>query len=167
MSSSKENQSWEKQMNNPFATVANSQSSGALASRAHRFLACLIDGLLVGVVSSLITVPLFFSGMVPWILMSLVSAAVAFGVFTVANYGLLQKTGQTIGKKVMNLKIATSNGEQPDVQELLVKRYAVVWALTAIPYIGGLLAIGNVLLALRDNRLAGHDEFAKTKVVNA
>ena len=165
MSSTKENQNWTDQVCNALGSNATAKS-GHLASLGNRFLACLIDGALVGVAASLITAPFLMSGIVPWILGPFLTAAVAFSVFTVANYGLLDKEGQTIGKKIMNLRIVSSDGTHPDVKELLLKRYAVLGMVAAIPYIGILLAIGNMLMALRESRLAMHDEIAHTKVVN-
>ena len=165
MSQSKEQQNWEDPSCNPIQ-VDSSAVAGELASLQNRFFACLIDGLSVGIVASILWMPIVMSGFVPWLLAPLVASTVAFGVFAAANFKLLESNGQTIGKKVMNIRIVGNNGEKMDAKELLGKRYAIFWFLNAIPYIGGLIALANVLMALRDSRRAGHDEVADTKVVN-
>lgn len=140
--------------------------SGEKAALGNRFLAGLIDGIIVGFASSIIAVPIVLTGMVPWFLVPLVYAVIAFGLFTAANYGLLAKEGQTIGKKIMNLRIVKQDGSRPDVKDLVTKRYAIFWLVSAVPWIGGLVSLVNVCLVLRESRLAGHDEVAQTKVVN-
>lgn len=154
------------EMVQPKPQQESSREAGELASLTDRFLAGLIDGAIVAVAASILVTPIMMSGMVPFLLMPLVAAALGFGIFAGVNYKLLSTRGQTVGKSLMKIKIVQSNGEQMDTQELLLKRYGVFWAANAIPYIGFLVAIANVCLVFRESRKAGHDEVADTKVVS-
>lgn len=149
------------------STEATARVSGELADLPNRFIAAIIDGLIVGVGASIVSVPVVIGLSVPWFLSPLLFSVMAFGIFVAANYKLLESSGQTIGKKLLQLKIVNTDGSQPATKDLIVKRYALVWLVTGIPILGGLVALGNVLLGLRESRLAGHDELAGTRVVNA
>lgn len=153
-------------MSNPFQPDPDAQP-GELASLLSRFLAALIDGLLIAIPVSILTFPLWWIAIVPQLVISIIGFALAFAIFAAINFKLLAKSGQTIGKRVMNLKIVKGDGELMDAQQLLIKRYGVFWLLGAIPYIGPILALINVLLVFRQSRKAGHDEVAGTQVVNA
>lgn len=137
-----------------------------LAGLSERLIAAIIDGVIVGAILSVIGWPLILSGIIPWFMTSIFFAAMGFGIFAGLNFKFLQQ-GQTIGKKVMNLKIESQEGHSVDVQELLIKRYGVFFGLSAIPFLGAILALVNVLLVFRESRLAGHDEVAHTRVVYA
>ncbi len=166
MNNSNENQS-QSIPANPASAAAPTRVVAELADLQTRFFAAVIYGVAVGMVASAISVPIVLSMAVPWFLSPLLFSVIGFGVFAAANFKLLEKDGQTIGKRIMQLKIVKSDGSPPPVSDLLTKRYGIVWLASAIPYVGILLALGNVLLGLRDSRLAGHDEIAGTKVVNA
>ena len=149
---------------------ANSQSatqeSVALASRMDRLIAALIDTgvMLVAVVPTVLVLNLIGLGL-PVFFMQIVSMMAAVSIFLALNYRLLRDEGQTIGKRIMNLRIVGNQNERMDVNELLLKRYAPVWAICMVPFIGGLLAIANVCCIFRDSRACGHDEIAGTRVI--
>ncbi|WP_353393820.1 RDD family protein [Hydrogenophaga sp. 5NK40-0174] len=138
-----------------------------LASRGNRFLAALVDGLIMLAV----LIPVMFltggfgggSSMGYSFMMTLVSIV----IFVLINGKSLAANGQTVGKKVMNIKIVAESGAPADVKEHLLKRYGFAWVLGLIPWIGGLLGLVNILLIFGDKRQCGHDMVAKTIVVNA
>jgi uncharacterized RDD family membrane protein YckC len=73
--------------------------------------------------------------------------------------------GQTIGKKALKIKVVTTEGELPPAFPHFAKRYAVFYGLGYIPYVGNLLSFINLALIFDKRKLAGHDRFAGTKVV--
>lgn len=147
------------------ANHADEARSGELASLPDRLIAGVIDGAIVGFAISVLLTPIVMTGMVHYLLIPLVSSVIGFGVFAAVNFKFLQANGQTVGKSVMKLKIVKSDDSDVELKEVLVKRYGVIWAASAIPFVGILVALANVLLVLRDSRRAGHDEVAETKVV--
>lgn len=140
---------------------------GGRASLIHRLLASIIDGLIICPVAAIVWVPIAWSGLIPTLLLPLAVSAIAFGIFAAINFKLLMNQGQTVGKRLMKLQIVNSDGEVPDVQDVLTKRYAVFWLANAIPFVGPVASLVNVLLVFRSSGLAGHDEIAGTKVVYA
>ena len=148
------------------AFQSGTKESGKLASLQDRFVGALIDGVIVGVAASVVSVPLLMTGMIPFLLASVVSAAVGMGVFVAINFQLLKK-GQTVGKMVMKTQIVDENGETPELNDLLMKRYSILFLVGAVPYVGPLLSIANAAMIFRDTRCCFHDDIAKTKVVNS
>ncbi len=144
-----------------------------------RFLARLIDGLLLGFVMFVIIVPVVFvsilgvsggfgafSGFgVGAIMISLVFAAIVIGYFAYFE----SSRGQTVGKMVMKLKTVGPDGKNPSF-EAAAKRSGF-YALSIIPIVGGLIELGTVIyIAYTINESATHtgwhDEFAGgTKVI--
>ena len=141
-----------------------------LASRWSRFGASLIDGLIIAVVS----VPLMYysgifnqideSGNIP---LSTTIMFTVFGIvlFLLLNGSLLSKYGQTIGKKLLNIKIVDLNGGKPEFVPLITKRYLPLWVISQIPFIGGILSLINALFIFRADKRCVHDLIAGTKVV--
>lgn len=150
------------------AKMAGTTAGASLASRGERLIAAIIDAVVMCVVLGPIMLVMGFMGI--WgqsmLVNQIVSTIIAGAVFVGVNYVFL-KEGQTVGKKVLNLRIVGRDNQLKSVDELLLKRYAPVWGVGLIPYIGGLLALINVLCIFRDNRACIHDDIAETKVVNA
>ncbi len=144
-----------------------------------RFLARLIDGLLLGFVMFVIIVPILFvsilgvsSGLgafggfgIGAIMIGVVFAAIVIGYFAYFE----SSRGQTVGKMVMKLKTVGPDGENPSF-EAAAKRSGF-YALGIIPVIGGLVELGAAIyIAYTINEspthTGWHDEFAGgTKVI--
>ena len=160
----------------PSATPSDSGNTGELASRLNRFLGALIDGIVVAILAVPVMVILFCSGIflipvVGTILLSVLGFLISWGVFTALNY-LSLKSGQTIGKRVVNTKIVSRDGNPVDVNDLILKRYLPMYAPMAIPNflligsaLGMLLMLANFLCIFRDNHACFHDDLAQTKVI--
>jgi uncharacterized RDD family membrane protein YckC len=137
-----------------------------------RFLARLIDGLLLGFLMFVIIVPIVFVGIfgtsgysafggfgLSSIVISLVFTTIVIGYFAY----LESSRGQTVGKMVMKLKTVGPDGQNPSF-ESAAKRSGF-YALAIIPVIGGLLELGAVIyIAYTINESPAHtgwhDEFA-------
>ena len=145
-------------------------SSIVAADLMPRFLARLIDGLLLGFVMFtawlIIGKPDVGGFGIGSIMISIVFAAIIIGYFAY----LESSRGQTVGKMVMKLKTVGPDGENPSF-EAAAKRSGF-YAINIIPtIIGGLLTLAAVIyIAYTINESpihAGwHDEFAGgTKVI--
>jgi uncharacterized RDD family membrane protein YckC len=147
-----------------------------------RFLARVIDGILLmivnGIVVTTIIFGVFFSGGAggfggfggglgfPGIISSVITAAIWIGYFAF----LESNRGQTLGKMLMKIQVQGPDGQHPSIEQA-VKRNAWL-ALTIIPFLGWLLQlIATIYIAVTINnntatRQGWHDEFADgTKVI--
>ena len=156
----------------PTAHVEDVVADGApeLAGRGARLGAILIDGLIQGGIYYAIAFTVFpalipsgeqsFGRFVLQLIVSLV-------LFTALQGYLLMTQGQTIGKKLLGLRILRSSGERVDVLRLLGLRTFLGWAITMVPFIGGVYALVDCLLIFRASRKCLHDNIADTIVVKA
>ena len=157
----------------PESELENNQGApdAVLASRWSRLGASIIDGLIMALAIVPITLLIgglgALSGEEPLsfgvnIILGLLSIVVFVGI----NYKLLVSKGQTIGKKLVNIKIVDMNGEKPDFNDHLVKRYAVYFLPSQVPIIGGLFQLVNILFIFRGDKRCIHDLAGNTQVVN-
>ena len=88
-------------------------------------------------------------------------------IFMAINSYLLVTKGQTLCKRMLGIRIvdAASNGAATAVK-LLGLRYVLVLLVMAIPIIGQLLGLIDVLFIFRSDRRCVHDLIAGTKVVS-
>ena len=143
-----------------------------LASRGARLGAALIDGVL----SLVVTLPIMFAtgymakvaaGETP-IMQMIVLQILAFGAYLAMHGYLLSKYGQSIGKKLVGIKIVDHQTEALlPLSQIVAKRLAPVWVATLVPVIGNILILVDSLSIFRGDRRCIHDLIAGTKVVNA
>lgn len=145
-----------------------------LASRGLRLVASLIDS----VILAIFILPLmYFTGgfdgfaqtppIEPSLGYLLLLGVINFALFAVLNRTLLRDKGQTIGKKVMKIRIQDLDGKTPCFSELLFKRYAYYFLIGYVPVVGGLISILGVLFIFGKSRRCVHDYIASTQVVRA
>ena len=117
-----------------------------LASAGERILAWLIDGIIVGFVVSALSFPgLFFPFHTPFLNLSLNSIALfLYWTYTEGT------TGQSIGKKVMNIKVTDLNGEPIDISKSMYQALGKAFLLP-LDVIIGLIAYPDM-----DQRLFNH-----------
>ena len=84
--------------------------------------------------------------------------------FVLVNGKFLLESGQTIGKKVLKIKIVDLNDELPSKVHLL-KRYGLYFGLGQIPVIGQWLSIINILFVFGKEKRCLHDYVGKTRVI--
>jgi len=172
--------------NNPYLAPRSpvretpSLSEFELAGRFIRLGANLLDGLiqLVALIPIVAIIILFTIGfnentldvlvaMEDSILLQLLSLVLGIAIFLAINYRLLRNYGQTIGKRICNIKIVRSDGSTADVQRIVLYRYLPVWIITQIPAIGAIFALVDALLIFRESRKCLHDDIADTIVIKA
>jgi len=171
--------------NNPYlapqAAIGKVSSPGEieLANRLTRLGASILDGLIQLVVIipifailasftigfDLEAINIFIAGnLLLWTVLVLV---VSITVFLAINFRLLRNNGQTVGKRICNIKIVRSDGSPADVQRIVIFRYLPIWIVSQIPVIGNVLVLVDPLFIFRESRKCLHDDIADTIVIKA
>jgi uncharacterized RDD family membrane protein YckC len=93
--------------------------------------------------------------------------ALSFVMFALANAWFLARNGQTIGKMLLGIRIATLDGGVPELWRTLALRYAPIAIVSVIPTLGLglLLPTVDVLFIFRGDRRCVHDMIAGTQVL--
>jgi uncharacterized RDD family membrane protein YckC len=157
----------------PKADVADvSQDESELATRGARFGAALIDGLLIAVIVFPI---MYLTGYIgraqsgsTSLRDTLLYGILGFVIYLVLHGILLQRSGQTIGKRVVGTRIVSvdDNAILP-LSKILLMRLLPLTIAQQIPVIGGLFGLVDALFVFRADRRCVHDLIAGTKVINA
>jgi uncharacterized RDD family membrane protein YckC len=143
-----------------------------LAGRGRRLGGAIIDGIIQTIVM-MVPLMLFLGGWGGYMTMAaerpyflgVIGAVVAFVAYILINGYFLAKDGQTIGKKILGMKIVRTDGSQADFTRIVTRRVLPVYVCNAIPLIGGLLVLINVLLIFRASKKCVHDDIADTVVI--
>lgn len=158
---------------NPYAAGAAASTVEApvlsfeLASRAQRFVAQLIDAVL------LVTASWPFFQLFDWdvfgrseltFIQNLLLGAISVAVYLILNGYLLHKSGQTIGKKIIRIRVVNDDNTPASFATLVVYRYLPVQVASAIPLFR-ILALADSLFIFGESRRCLHDHIAGTKVV--
>jgi uncharacterized RDD family membrane protein YckC/DNA-directed RNA polymerase subunit RPC12/RpoP len=99
-------------------------------------------------------------------IVTLVSLMVAPGLFMLTQWVLLTISGQTIGKKILMIRIVTDNGELPGfVRAVLIREWCCA-LLGMVPLVGGLFRFLDPLFIFTSSRKCLHDHIAGTRVVS-
>jgi uncharacterized RDD family membrane protein YckC len=147
-----------------------SDAAQTLAGRGQRLGAAIVDG----IVMLPVMLPVMYlmgmftyagSGVEPPIALVLLVAVIGFVVFVGINYIPLSRNGQTVGKKVLGIRIADMQGNKPDMVTLLAKRYLPVQSVSQVPFIGGIAGLIDTLFIFRKDRRCVHDLVAGTQVL--
>lgn len=154
----------------PDADVETPQTD-ELAGRGARLVAVIIDALLITVVA----LPLMFVlGLIdaaatgPALGTTILSAVLGMAAFLLINSYFLANSGQTVGKKIMGVRIvAVRDGQILPLSKVVGLRYLPIWIVQAIPLVGGLFGLINALFIFRADRRCIHDLIAGTQVVRA
>jgi uncharacterized RDD family membrane protein YckC len=94
-----------------------------------------------------------------------VLGAVGLAAWFVINIAFLGE-GQTIGKRVVGIRIVDyGTGERIPIARLIFMRYLPTTLVAAIPLVGSLLSLVNILFIFGSEQRCIHDHIAGTKVV--
>jgi uncharacterized RDD family membrane protein YckC len=151
----------------PSYGYAPHRGSGRPGGLGARFLARLMDGVLVNVVAFFLSLFLF-EDQYPWLVTGLFSGVLMFGYFV-----LFEVTqGTTVGKRLLGLRVHGPGGApKPDATQSAIRNSFTL--LSVIPFIGTLLAvIAYIVIAVTisgsPTNQGKHDELAGgTQVVKA
>lgn len=163
---------------NPYAAPGGDLSREAqprqLAGLGARLGAAIIDAIIMGSVM-MIPLVLLMGGWAAYlsaaaaasIMFKLGLAAAGIVVYFVVNGMLLARDGQTVGKKIVGIKIVRTDGSKPDLVRIMVRRVAPIQLCQLVPFIGPLLVLIDTCCIFRDSRQCLHDQIADTVVINA
>lgn len=162
--------------------AAEDGSGRAYGGRWRRFWAAMIDGFFNGA----IIFPVMFASVGLEGYMDAITRAAAQGGSTFALYSTLFRAslpgyavvmliqgpllyffGQSLGKKLLGLRVVRMDGSRVDFPRLFFLRGGCANVVGFIPTVGGLLALVDVCMIFRDSRQALHDQIADTVVVTA
>lgn len=79
---------------------------------------------------------------------------------------LLYAHGQTLGKKLLGIKIVRSDGSRAGLGRIIALRYLVPGLIGAIPFIGFIFSLADPLFIFGEEKRCIHDMFADTIVVD-
>lgn len=147
-----------------------------LASLGQRLGAALLDGLIAFVVVGIPYVVAGVSmataehnhdtGMPPGAVGGFAVAGVAFLGLMIYNLVLLTKQGQTIGKKLLGIRIVSHpDGQRAGFVKAVLLRGFVNGIIGAIPLLGLLYSLTDICFIFREDRRCIHDLIASTQVV--
>jgi uncharacterized RDD family membrane protein YckC len=144
----------------------------ALAGRGQRLGAALLDtvfGLIIGIplMLALGTWDYLRSGEKPPYTLTLAGAALGFLGFLLIHGYFLKTSGQTIGKKLLGIRIADMDNNIPPFAKIIGLRYLPIQAAGVIPIVGIFYPLIDVLFIFSESRRCIHDLIAGTKVVKA
>lgn len=151
--------------------VVDESGQAELAGRGTRLGAYLLDSLIGG----LLFVPLFMGGIYDFETFNFTPGNVSAGIWslsTVLMVGLmvlnlfwLHQNGQTIGKRLLSVKIVRKDGSRAGLGRILLLRYIV----SALPgfILGGFWTLLDALFIFGEPRQCVHDKIADTIVVKA
>ena len=141
-----------------------------LADRGSRLGAAILDGL----IAFLLVLPAV--GIAPWMegngpnpaLIAVIVFSVLAVIGVVAlNLVWLHRYGQTIGKRLLKIKVLRSDGSRCALARIVFARWLPVTLLGQVPLAGPLLGLVDALMIFREDRRCLHDLIADTIVVRA
>jgi uncharacterized RDD family membrane protein YckC len=158
----------------PQAEVGDAVDAGAeLAGRGERLGAYVID-LVIGVV---LAVPVLVG--MDWNAAAAGNWQGAFSISGFALTGLLtlallvvtiylvHKNGQTVGKKIVGIKVVRTDRSRASLGRIFWLRNFVNALPGMIPYVGGIYNLVDTLFIFSESRQCIHDKIADTVVVKA
>jgi uncharacterized RDD family membrane protein YckC len=169
----------------PQSVVADISSSDApfeKATRLSRLGAVLLDGLIFGIpfipsyamTASVIahTRPSRYNYLAVWSTMA--GSGMWFYLATLIDLGLLVVTtvlvyrnAQTIGKKLVGIKVARTDGSRASLARIFWLRYLLNTAIMYVLFLGGLYALVDACMIFGEQRRCCHDYIADTIVIRA
>jgi uncharacterized RDD family membrane protein YckC len=94
----------------------------------------------------------------------LVLGSLAWGIITAI---LVHRNGQTIGKKLLNIKVVRKDGSRASLGRIFWLRNVVNALPSAIPVVGGFYFFVDSLFIFSESNQCVHDKIADTIVVKA
>jgi uncharacterized RDD family membrane protein YckC len=89
-----------------------------------------------------------------------------FGLF-IYNLVLLHRDGQTLGKRLMGIKIVRTDGDRATLGRIFFARMVAISVLGYIPYLGMVIRLIDICMIFGAERRCLHDLIADTIVIEA
>lgn len=156
----------------PTARVAEVFATNAFvkSTRLSRLGAVLLDTVIVvvPVIILAVVMPSFWvngdSSSFPMVMGAIGLAWIGFAIYQLV---MLYRHGQTLGKKILGIKIVRSDGSRAGLRRIVLLRYLVPGIIGAIPYVGFIFSLIDPLFIFGDEKRCVHDLMADTIVVDA
>lgn len=151
------------------AVLASSRSNYELAPPVSRLAAHFLNGLVI----CFLMAPGFLIAFLLTLIsdnknVSTVLVVLCMGlpltIWIVRNLRQLAATGQSMGKKWMGIRIVRTSGEKAALSRLVTVRFLPL-LVGAVPYLGPLIGLVNVLMIFGEGQRCLHDRLADTLVV--
>ena len=145
------------------APPAPGGGTGELATYGQRLIAYLIDWVIlivIGVICGVLGAILAQIAQPLVLISTLLNLVLQLGYFVVL-WGMdnpITERGQTVGKKVMNIKIVKEDGSDLEIKDAVLR--LVGYFVSSI-----VIMLGFVWIFIDENNQGWHDKIAKTKVV--
>lgn len=147
------------------------------ATRLSRLGAVLVDGLVgfapVGAILLMLPMLMLRGGTSALLILLALAALTAVAVL-ITQIVLVARRGQTIGKKVLGIRMITSDGDIPSIWRVFFLRWlpfvvvaAVLEYMLKLRGIGNIVHVVDALLIFQPNRRCLHDLLADTHVIKA
>lgn len=94
-------------------------------------------------------------------------AASGFVVWGWLTYVNVKRSGQTLGKKLVGIRVIRTDGSAASVGRIFWLRNVVNGLIGAIPLVGAIYSIVDILFIFSESRQCLHDRLADTIVVDA
>ena len=150
----------------PSSAKQNEQWREALANRGSRLIAQIIDMIFFFFIVIFFTIFFIIANTVitskPY---SEIGMMASFLPWFAIQFYLLSVNGQTVGKKIMKIKIVRFDDQRAGVWRIFLLRMFLPGLLTMFPFFGLFFGTANVLYIFSDDRRCIHDLFADTKVI--
>ncbi|MEE9492206.1 MAG: RDD family protein [Gammaproteobacteria bacterium] len=144
--------------------------SGEMATRGSRLGAYFLD-MFMFLIPMLVVMGLlggFAEGDQETIKTANIAGMVAAAVFFFSINGvLLHRYGQTIGKRMLKIRITRTDGSHAGLSRLIILRYTVITLISLIPAIGVIISLVDPLMIFQKSNRCLHDLIADTIVVKA
>lgn len=88
-------------------------------------------------------------------------------VWSYLTYVNVRRNGQSLAKKMFNIKVVRKNGAPVSVARVFWLRNVVNTLLSAIPFVGFIYGLADVLFIFTESRQCLHDQLADTIVIKA
>ncbi len=141
------------------------------ADRGTRLVAAFLDAIIF---SLMVYVPLYAAGAFGSVadpeaavesasVAALLLAAVGFVAYCALTIMLMRRNGQSMGKKIVGIKVVRSDGSPASLARLIWLRNVVNWLISLIP----LYFLIDILFIFGEPRQCLHDKLADTIVIKA
>lgn len=149
--------------------VADRADGPVLAGRGQRLGAVMLDGVIA---AGLFWAAGFLSGWDLWLTAIgwrsyLLTGLFGYLLFVLVNGYTLLRDGQTLGKKVVGIRITRADGSRASLARLLGARYGVGYLTVMIPMLAQAWGLVDSLMIFRQSRRCLHDVIADTIVLKA
>jgi len=141
------------------------------ATRGQRLLASLLDTVIALAIMLPVQLKLGVYKNFPQIAKLSIGQTLLWGAFSILVWFILHgyflaKNAQTIGKRLVGIRVEDQAFERPaEVWKLTILRYLPTAAVSLIPYVGAFVTLIDVLFIFRRDQRCIHDHIAGTVVV--